>query len=83
MLILQRKEGESIKIGDNIEVRIAEIGNGVVKIAIDAPKSIEIFRTELLTAANVNKESIAQASNIDILKSFAKNNILSENKNKF
>lgn len=80
MLILQRKEGESIKIGDSIEVRVVEIGNSMVKIAIDAPKSINIFRSELLAAMDVNKESIAQSSDFDILKNFAKNGILLENK---
>ncbi len=79
MLILQRKEGESIKIGDDIEVRIAEIGSGIVKIAIDAPKSINIFRTELLTAANINKEAVVKSSDFNLLKKFAKNGILSEN----
>lgn len=79
MLILQRKEGESIKIGDDIEVRIAEIGSGIVKIAIDAPKSINIFRTELLTAANINKEAVVKSSEFNLLKKFAKNGILSEN----
>ena len=78
MLILQRKEGESIKIGDDIEVRIAEIGSGIVKIAIDAPKSINIFRTELLTAANINKEAVVKSSDFNLLKKFAKNGILSE-----
>lgn len=79
MLILQRKEGESIKIGDDIEVRIAEIGSGIVKIAIDAPKSINIFRTELLTAANINKEAVVKSSDFNLLKKFAKNGILLEN----
>ncbi len=75
MLILQRKEGESIKIGDSIEVRIVEAGNGIVKIAIDAPKDISIIRSELLTAANVNKESAAQNSDLAALKKFAQNSI--------
>ena len=75
MLILQRKEGESIKIGDSIEVRIVEAGNGIVKIAIDAPKDISIIRSELLTAANVNKESAEKHSDLAILKKFAKSNI--------
>ena len=79
MLILQRKEGESIKIGDDIEVRNAEIGSGIVKIAIVAPKSINIFRTELLTAANINKEAVVKSSDFNLLKKFAKNGILLEN----
>lgn len=72
MLILQRKEGESIQIGDEIEVRVVEIGNGIVKIAIDAPKDIQIFRSELLAAADVNKEVIEQTADLDALKHFVK-----------
>ena len=78
MLVLQRKAGESIKIGEDIEVRIVNIGNGIVKIAIDAPKNINIFRSELLTAVDVNKESVAQASDFGMLKDFAKNSIISK-----
>ena len=78
MLVLQRKAGESIKIGEDIEVRIVNIGNGIVKIAIDAPKNINIFRSELLTAVDVNKESVAQVSDFGMLKDFAKNSIISK-----
>lgn len=48
MLILTRKKGEMIKIGDNIEVWIGEILGGQVKVAIEAPKHIKIMRQELL-----------------------------------
>lgn len=78
MLILQRKEGESIQIGDEIVVRVVEIGNGIVKIAIDAPKDIQIFRSELLVAADVNKEVIAQTADLDALKHFVRNSDLAK-----
>lgn len=48
MLILQRKNNQSLTIGDNITVTILETGNDWVKLAIDAPKEISILRTELL-----------------------------------
>lgn len=57
MLILQRKAGESIKIGDNITISISEITGDRVKLAIDAPQSIPILRSELLEAVNSNKEA--------------------------
>lgn len=57
MLILQRKAGEAIRIGDNITIRISEIGSDRVKVAIDAPRELSIVREELITAAETNKQS--------------------------
>ena len=50
MLILSRKEGESIVIGENITVKIVSAEKGVVKIGIDAPRDVTILRTELAAA---------------------------------
>ncbi|GEM_PF-279528 len=47
MLILTRKEGQSIRIGENIVIKIVAIDGGQVKIGIDAPKGVAIFREEL------------------------------------
>lgn len=47
MLVVTRKSGESILIGDNIEVSISKIEDGSVKIAIEAPKDIRILRKEI------------------------------------
>lgn len=47
MLILSRKKGESIQIGDGIEIKVVAINGDQVKIGIDAPKYIEIYRKEL------------------------------------
>ncbi len=47
MLILTRRPGESIVIGDNIRIVVAEIRNGQVRLAFDAPAEIEIDRTEI------------------------------------
>lgn len=47
MLVITRKKGESIRIGDNIEIKIIKIDDGSVKIAIEAPKEVVILRGEL------------------------------------
>ena len=57
MLILQRKEGESLLIGDEIEISILSVEAGCVRLAIEAPKSISILRAELKKAAEVNREA--------------------------
>ncbi len=48
MLVITRKEGESILIGDDTRVEIQEVKGGQVKIGIDAPREVEVLREELL-----------------------------------
>ncbi|MFG0332550.1 MAG: carbon storage regulator CsrA [Maioricimonas sp. JB049] len=50
MLVLSRKENESIQIGENVVVKVVSIGNGRVRLAIDAPREISIVRGELVEA---------------------------------
>jgi carbon storage regulator len=47
MLVLTRKNGETIKIGDDIEITVISSKNDQVKIGINAPKNIEILRKEI------------------------------------
>lgn len=65
MLILNRKQGESLIIDDNIEIKILDIQDGKIKIGIEAPKSISILRKEVYEEiVEENKKSID--SNEDI-----------------
>ena len=47
LLVITRKKGESILIGDDIEISISKIEDGSVKLAIKAPKEMTILRKEL------------------------------------
>lgn len=47
MLVITRKKGESLLIGDDIEIKIVKVEDGSVKIAIDAPKEQTILRKEV------------------------------------
>jgi carbon storage regulator len=49
MLVLTRKVGEKIRIGDDIEIAVLRLWAGHVSIGIEAPKDVHIVRTELLT----------------------------------
>ncbi|BCR21620.1 carbon storage regulator CsrA [Borrelia sp. HM] len=64
MLILSRKINESIKIDSNIEISILEIKKDSVKIAITAPASIKILRSEIYNIIKEeNKKSILKDKN--------------------
>lgn len=47
MLVLSRRPGESITIGDDIVVHVHRIGRGRVSLAIDAPRHVPVVRTEV------------------------------------
>lgn len=54
MLILSRKKDDRIMIGDDIIVTIVSCEEGRVKIGIDAPKNVRVFRKELLDTKEDN-----------------------------
>ena len=59
MLVLSRKTNDTIKIADNIEIRILEIKGDTVRIGIEAPKSVDILRGELVQSiTETNTEAI-------------------------
>lgn len=71
MLIITRKKGDSLMIGDDIEITISKIEDGSVKIGIQAPKEIIILRKELYEAVkDENKEAIK--IDMNLLKSIKK-----------
>jgi len=47
LLILTRKVGEAVSIGDDIQVSVVEIKGTQVKLGIQAPKSVEVHREEI------------------------------------
>lgn len=57
MLILQRRSGESIRIGEDIEITIVSTEGGRVRLAISAPTDIPILRSELIGARETNQDS--------------------------
>ena len=72
MLILQRKAGESVMIGEEIEVSVLSVEAGRVRLAIQAPKSVSIPRSELKIAAEVNREAAGEEASplalLDVLR---------------
>lgn len=60
MLALSRKQGESIIIGNNIEITVLEVKGDQVKLGIAAPKSVPVYRQEIYAQIKeANRETVA------------------------
>ncbi len=73
MLVLTRKTNQSVVIGGNIEVCVTRIDGDTVKLGIKAPRSISVFRKELIEdvaqttqAAAIERDAAAGAALTDI-----------------
>ena len=64
MLALSRKQGESIVIGNNIEITVLEAKGDQVKIGISAPKSVPVYRKEIY--AQIQEENREAVANLDV-----------------
>ena len=77
MLVISRKENQKIKIGENIEIVIVEISKGQVKIGIEAPKEIQILRSELIDEIKEENKKANKELSLDKIKEISK--VLNEN----
>lgn len=69
MLVLTRKKGESLLVGDNIEISILEVTGDSVKIGINAPEEVGILRKELyVSVENMNLHSVNSSISANELK---------------
>ena len=56
MLVLTRKTGTSIQIGENIKINFLRQSRGNIRVGIEAPKEVLIMRTEIMNKDILNKE---------------------------
>lgn len=76
MLVLSRKVGEVVTIGNSIEITVISYDRGVIRLGINAPKSIAVHRKEIYDKiAETNKES--SGVEFDMLKNLLKNTEIS------
>ena len=66
MLVLTRKVGEMINIGDDIVLSVLEINRGNVRLGIDAPKSVRVFRQEVYERIKEENLGSSQGTSTDI-----------------
>ena len=62
MLVLSRKLGEKIFIGENICITVVDIDRGKIRLGIEAPRDVPIYRQELLPLAQQQELMAAQQS---------------------
>lgn len=62
MLVIRRRAGEAVLIGDGIEVRVLESSGGRVTLGITAPKEVPILREEIRLAAEENTAAARAAT---------------------
>lgn len=68
MLILTRKLGESIIIEDNIKITVVDINKQQIKLGIDAPKNITIYREEIAMKIKEENQLPSASVIIDVAK---------------
>ena len=89
MLILTRKEGESIRIGDNISIKIVSMDGHHCKIGVEAPRNVSVNREEVYLKIKSENQTAATNDNVDfgkiagLLKAKSANSAASALKNLF
>lgn len=74
MLVLSRKKDQAIMLGDNIELTIIDIQGDTVRIGINAPKNVSIYRKEIFIEIQEENKKAASGGVID-LNSIIKNSM--------
>jgi carbon storage regulator len=62
MLILTRRAGETLRIGDNVEVTVMAINGAQVRIGIKAPRTVVVDREEIAERKRRDKEALTSQS---------------------
>ncbi len=78
MLALTRKKGESIVIGDNVEVVVLSVNGDQVKLGIMAPKNVSVHRKEIYE--QIQAENLEAAKGFSLFKNISSLSDLSETK---
>jgi carbon storage regulator len=62
MLVLRRRVGEVIAIGDHIQIEVMEISRTRVKLGVTAPRAVPVIRQETLSVATENRRALELVS---------------------
>ncbi|KJS15927.1 MAG: hypothetical protein VR69_11765 [Peptococcaceae bacterium BRH_c4b] len=73
MLVLTRKKGQSINIGNDIRVVLLDVTGDTVRIGLDAPSDVAIYRSEIFqTLRRENREAVANLNAISEIENLVK-----------
>jgi carbon storage regulator len=61
MLIITRREGEKLMIGDDVVITVVEVNGSTIRLGIDAPRSLTDYRVELWAAVRDENRAAASA----------------------
>lgn len=61
MLIITRRPGEKLMVGDDVVIEVIEVSGSSVRIGIAAPKSIPVYREEIYSAVKAENAAAAAA----------------------
>ena len=66
MLVLSRRVGESVVIGDDVTITVLEVRGDVVRVGIDAPRSVAVNRAELLAELGTTNQASASPTDATV-----------------
>ena len=66
MLVISRKVGECVRIGDNVSVTVLEINGSTIRLGIEAPADVSIHRQEVWLAMTDENRAAAESSPDDL-----------------
>jgi carbon storage regulator len=61
MLIITRRQGEKVMLGDDVTIEVIEVSGSSVRIGIDAPRSVPVYREEIWRAVRDENTAAAKA----------------------
>jgi len=67
VLVLTRRKGEAIMLGDNVEVRILDVSRHQVKVGVQAPRSVPVYRKEIYEKVREANRAAASSSDSQVL----------------
>ncbi len=67
MLILSRKTNQKIRVGDSIEITVIEVRGDQVKIGVEAPRTVKVFREEIYDEIQRENKAALAVGNISSL----------------
>jgi carbon storage regulator len=61
MLMMTRRAGQKIVLGDDITIEVVEVAGSTVRLGVSAPRSVPVYREEIWTAVRAENEAAASA----------------------